>query len=97
MFKKTGTALLLAVLLLAVLPGCAGGVTQQQYDSLSARLQEAQTQAEKLETDLAGLEQQNHETAAGLEAARAQVAALESQVAALQGQIPSILEQHIQF
>ncbi|MFC1967451.1 hypothetical protein ACFLV2_02310 [Chloroflexota bacterium] len=72
---------MVVIILSLSMVGCApAGVPQQQYDSLNAQLQDARAQAEKLEGDVAGLEQQNKDVAAELETAKAQVAELQGKI-----------------
>ena len=66
-----------ATLLLCLLVGCAGGIPQEQYDSLNAKLGESQAQVTKLQGEVKKLEEQNKSVDAQLKASQAKVTELE--------------------
>ncbi len=85
--KKILLPLAIVIMLLAVvLTGCQGGIAQDVYDQVTARLQEAQQQNTEYQQQLAELEQAKAAAEAALDEAQAKAAALEGQVGGLKDQ-----------
>ncbi|MFC1934801.1 hypothetical protein ACFLXZ_00595 [Chloroflexota bacterium] len=74
------------ILLLGLLLGCGGGVSQGTYKRLEAQLEAAQAQVAELRGEISGLQAQNKDTDAQLKAAKEKIAVLESKIGGLQEQ-----------
>ncbi|MFC1990544.1 hypothetical protein ACFLU9_00125 [Chloroflexota bacterium] len=63
--------------------GCAGGVPQQQYDSVNAQLRDSQAQVSELQSEVRELENQKASVSAELEASQEEVVRLQGQIGGL--------------
>ncbi len=73
-------------LLLFVLVGCMGGVSQEQYDAIAAQLVKAKEQVAQLQDEKGNLQAEKEAVAAELQAAQAQITELQGQVGGLKEQ-----------
>ena len=97
--KKYKLALILTtvvVLLSISLAGCAaGGIPQEQYDSVAAQIKEAQAKVADLQDDITELKAQNESAAAELKTGfEAELKAAQVEVARLQDEIGGLKEQY---
>jgi len=76
--KKVIPIGMVLVLMLFLLPSCAVGVSQEEYDRVSSDLAAAQTEIQSLETDLSKAQVQNQSLRGDLTIAQVQIESLES-------------------
>jgi len=82
------------ILLLSLLAACSSGIPQEQYDSIRAKLADAQTEATELQDKVAGLQAEVADLKGQKEAAESQVQAAQAQVAGLTGKVSEIKEEN---
>ncbi len=97
--KKYKLALILTaivVLLSTSLVGCAaGGIPQEQYDSVAAKLGESQAKIADLQSDIDELKAQNESAAAGIQTgSEAELKAAQAEVSRLQGEVSGLKERY---
>ena len=94
---KLALILATAVVLFSIsLVGCAaGGIPQEQYDSVAAQIKEAQAKVADLQDDIKELKEQNESAAAELKTGfEAELKAAQAEVARLKGEVGGLKEQY---
>ena len=88
--RKTILTGMVLILMLFLLPSCAAGISQEEYDRASSDLAAAQTQIQSLQGDLTGAQAQIQSLQGDLTGAQAQVQSLQGDLDKAQAQIQSL-------
>jgi len=80
--KKAILTVMVLILMLSLLPSCAAGVSQEDYDRVSSDLAAAQTEIQSLQGELSAKETE-------LSAKEGELAAAQTQIQSLQNELPA--------